>query len=120
MRDLDGTLTKVFRSVDEQVYEEAARKFMKFKGRVYGKIGSEDWCFRHGVEIVSESVPEIEPMEVFFLAWRLSDERPELSKEILDLIEKVGDRIPVSDEERVYLFPKDLHDKILVFGVAPA
>jgi hypothetical protein len=117
--NFDGTLTKVFRSVDSEVYEEAARKFMKFKGRVYGKIASEEWCFRHGVEIVSESIPEIEPIEVFFLAWRLAENHP-VSKEIMDFIEKVGDRIPVSDEERVYLFPKDLHDKILLFGVAPA
>lgn len=120
MREFDGQLAKVFRSVDQEVYETAARKFMKFKGRVYGKIGSEDWCFRHGVEILSESIPEIEPMEVFFLAWRLTEDRMDVSKEILDLIEKVGDRIPVSDEERVYLFPKDFYDKVLLFGTAPA
>lgn len=117
--NLDGTLTNVFRSVDEQVYEEAARNFLKFKGLVYRKITSEQWCWNHGIQIVPEMIPEIEPAEIFFLAWRLSDKRPEVSKEILDFVEKVGDRVPVSDEDRVYLFPRDLHDKILLFNAVP-
>ena len=117
--NLDGILTKVFRSVDEEVYEEAARRFLKFKGLVYGKMDSEDWCWRNGVQIVQE-ILEIEPAEVFFIAWRLSDSRPDVPKEILEFVEKVGDRVPVSDEERVYLFPKDLHDKIVMFGATPS
>lgn len=119
METFDGPLANVFRSVDQEVYENAARKFMKFKGLVYRRIDSEEWCWRNGVEIVQE-MPEIEPAEVFFLAWRLSDERPEVPKEIMEFVERVGDRIPVSDDERVFLFPRDLHDKIVVFGATPA
>lgn len=117
--EFDGVLTNVFRSVDREVYENAARKFMKFKGLVYGKITSEEWCWRNGVEIAQE-IPEIEPAEVFFLAWRLADERPEVPREILEFVERVGDRVPVSDEERIYLFPRDLYEKILVFLSVPA
>lgn len=102
-------------------YEETVR-FVKFKELVMEKLSSVDvnhWCLRNGVEIVQE-MSEIAPIEVFFLGLNISPMPDGLSEETIRFVERVGDRVPVSDnEDFAYLFPKELYDKILVFGMLP-
>lgn len=102
--------------------EDEVRRFLKFKGLVQGMISSvavNHWCLRHGVEIVQE-IPEISPMEVFFIGLR-TEGADEMSPGVEALVARVGDRVPVSDnEDFAYLFPRDLYEKILLFETVPA
>lgn len=123
--DYDGLGTKMLRASMESVnYKDEAERFIKFKALVQGRLSSIDvnhWCLRNGVEIVAER-HQIAPMEVFFLGLKLGGREPlgEVEQEVLDFISYVGDRVPVSDnEDFAYLFPRDLYEKILLFGVLP-
>lgn len=102
--------------------EDEVRRFLKFKELVQGMISSVNvnhWCLRHGVEIVQE-IPEIAPMEVFFIGLKMNPKPDGLSDEVLGFIERVGDRVPVSDnEDFAYLFPRDMYEKILFFNMLP-
>jgi hypothetical protein len=105
---------------------DETRKFLKFKDIVGPKLNSVDvnlWCVRHDVEIIEE-LPEVAPIETFFLAYRSAvDKTPYenlLDEKVRCFIRHVGDRIAVSDnEDFAYLFPRDLYEKILVFGTVP-
>lgn len=103
------------RMMDEDYLAEI-RRFTKFKGvvsEVLQSVRSHEWCVRNGVDIIPE-VEEIAPMELFFLGMRAEGRQPESEYAI------VGDRIPVSDGDGwVYVFPRDLYEKILVFGMIP-
>ena len=118
--------------------------FITFKSLIRKKILKcervNDWCLRHGVEIIPE-MHEIAPIEAFIFAYRVVDgmfpdekgstktervrevsERSNLgvSEDVLNLILKIGDRVPVSiDEDLVYLFPRDFYDKVLLFNMVP-
>lgn len=123
--NFDGLGAKMLRSsIEKRDYKDEAERFIKFKSLVQGKLSSIDvnqWCLRNGVEIVSEMY-KIAPIEVFFLGLKMSglEHLGEVGEDVISFIEMVGDRIPVSDnEDFAYLFPKDLYDKILLFGVLP-
>lgn len=103
---------------------DEARNLMRFKSLVAGALSSpkvNQWCLENGVEIVLE-IPEIAPMEIFCLGLRIRQDLDiKLEDKIQAFIERVGDRIPVSEnEDFAYLFPKDLYEKILILGAAPA
>lgn len=101
------------------------RRFTKFKGIVSAilqSVRSHEWCARNGVDIVPE-IEEITPMELFFLGIRAEGRagcRTYEEHEAGEVRKLVGDRIPVSDGEGfVYIFPRDLYEKILVFESIP-
>lgn len=121
----DGLGTRMLRSSMEKMnYKDEAERFVKFKELVRGKLSSVDvnhWCVRNGIEIVAE-MDKIAPIEVFFLGLKVAgiESLGEVEPEVLDFISHVGDRVPVSDnEDFAYLFPRDLYEKILMFGVLP-
>ena len=111
-------------SMEKINYKEEAERFVKFKELVQEKLSSVDvnqWCVRNAVEIVAEK-HQIAPMEVFFLGLKVGgmESLGEVEQEVLDFISHVGDRVPVSDnEDFAYLFPRDLYEKILMFGMLP-
>lgn len=94
---------------------DEVERFERFKNLVWDKLNP-SWCLRYGVECVQE-VPQIAPMEVFFLGLRMG----EIPAEDLGIVKYVGDRIPLSldGDDIAYLFPKDLYEKILVFNFVP-
>jgi hypothetical protein len=124
--------------------EEENALFIKFKGilsqhlaRTWGQNLSE-WCLRNEIEIITE-IDEIAPMEAFILGYRtwerlsglkgegrdhvlcvLAKAGLDLDDKIVDFIVRLGDRVPVSDNEEVaYLFPRDFVNKALLFNMMP-
>ena len=105
-------------------YMNEIRRFVRFKGIVSEMLHSvrcHKWCAKHGIEIVPE-IPEIEPMELFFLQARANGQTPEShsTSDKVYFAQVIGDKIPVSEGDGfAYLFPSDLYQKILVFGAIP-
>lgn len=140
---LDGPATLMLRSLVQDEHLEENSSFVKFKGlltpRLYG--GNQDifqWCLKHGVEVVSE-MDEIAPVEAFMIGYRtwerilgekgegrehvlkvLGGAGIELEDKIVDFLVRIGDRVPVSlSEDLVFIFTRDLYDKVLLFNMIP-
>lgn len=119
-------------------YENEAILFMKFKGLLSSHQITSSWCLKHGIEVVTE-MDEIAPMEAFLVGYRtwerilgeqgtdkqhvlrvIAKAGLDLDDKIVEFIVRLGDRVPVSDnEDLVYLFPRDLVDKALLFNIIP-
>lgn len=102
---------------------DETNRFMKFKELVEPRLcstGCHLWLVDHGIGVVEEPA-EIAPVEVFFIGLRSGEvELDSLPPNVLKFVEMVGDRVPVSNnEDFAYLFPRDLYDKILLFGMLP-
>lgn len=139
-----GPGAKMSRSLEKKDYEDESTLFVKFKGILTQEIqrnGVQDfasWCLKHGIEVVAE-MDEIAPTEAFIVGYRtwerilgeqgkdkqhvlrvLAKAGLDLEDKIVDFIVRLGDRVPVSDnEDLVYLFPRDFVDKSLLFNMMP-
>lgn len=138
----ESAYTLASRAFVQNEHLEESSAYIKFKGLVSGRLYRSDdlnsWCLRYGVEIIPE-MDEIAPIEAFVVGYRtwerilgkkgegrehvldvIAGAGLELDDKIVDFLVRLGDRVPVSEsEDLVFLFPRDLYDKILVFNMVP-